>query len=501
MRNYELYELLSTGLKVGLLKEDLSILLKDSDRLLSFIDSLNHDTIETRKLTKITRHDVFRAADKLEDSIILINDRFPAIQSLGRKYYACYKRLLLIEVLDMLRMRKIVILLSNDLMRKSEKYYFLNIALATSKLIVRNEVQVLGIHKGIKTNKKFEEFLEFIRIENSIEVELYEVQNQLLSLTIAEQDILNFCKKSIAYYSKYEKKIPSFYFHVSYYCLINIKFQILNDKTGVINNAIKACNWFAEFASEYKPGIVIFKTYLVLTYLKTKQFDLAFSTINETFKLVASKSTYWFRLQEYKILGYLRSGNYQEATDLFFGIYTLNLRVAVMTSDVFRWELLEAYIYFLLDCEICKYEGRKKRFNVLRYINDLPDFTVRRRTENIPILIVQMLFFIVRKQYEKATDRVNSMSRYTKKYLINDSSFRSNCFIKMLVEIPKQGFNKMAVERKTKRYYIRLIESETKLFYDPHESEIIPYEDLWEIILGILPDKGHYKSVETSANR
>ena len=118
---------------------------------------------------------------------------------------------------------------------------------------------------------------------------------------------------------------------------------------------------------------------------------------------------------------------------------------------------------------------------------------------NIPILIAQMLFFIVRRQYNHAIDRIEALEKYSSRYLRNDETFRSNCFIKMLLEIPKNSFNRLRVERAAQKYFERLIDSEVELINQPFEIEIIPYERLWAMIMNHLRADHHYSPKKTRA--
>jgi len=79
--------------------------------------------------------------------------------------------------------------------------------------------------------------------------------------------------------------------------------------------------------------------------------------------------------------------------------------------------------------------------------------------------------------------RFIALQRYSAKYLRKSHTFRSNCFIKMLLEIPKQGFNRKAIDRHVAKYLNRLESHEQHLGYFSRQLEIIPYEKLWEFAL------------------
>jgi len=56
----------------------------------------------------------------------------------------------------------------------------------------------------------------------------------------------------------------------------------------------------------------------------------------------------------------------------------------------------------------------------------------------------------------------------------------------MLLQIPVANFHPIASERKAKKYKNMLLENSIDLANQAHSIEIIPYEDLWEIVVASL---------------
>ncbi len=92
---------------------------------------------------------------------------------------------------------------------------------------------------------------------------------------------------------------------------------------------------------------------------------------------------------------------------------------------------------------------------------------------------------------KKVIDRVESLNLYCYRYLRKDDTYRSNCFIKMLLQLPKANFHREAVVRKTEKLYNKLIENPSNLSMQASEIEIMPYEMLWEYVLDSLDNKIH----------
>jgi len=57
----------------------------------------------------------------------------------------------------------------------------------------------------------------------------------------------------------------------------------------------------------------------------------------------------------------------------------------------------------------------------------------------------------------------------------------------MLLQVPEAAFHREAANRKAERYLLQLREVPIEIANQSHEIEIIPYEDLWSIVLDLLP--------------
>lgn len=105
---------------------------------------------------------------------------------------------------------------------------------------------------------------------------------------------------------------------------------------------------------------------------------------------------------------------------------------------------------------------------------------------NISVLIVQILYAVAEKDYKKSSDRIEGIEKYCSRYLKDESTFRSNCFIKMLLQAPQANFHREATRRKAERYAKQLLTMPLDAANQAHEVEIIPYEQLWEMALESL---------------
>ena len=106
---------------------------------------------------------------------------------------------------------------------------------------------------------------------------------------------------------------------------------------------------------------------------------------------------------------------------------------------------------------------------------------------NVPILITQIAFLIINKKYDDAVDRIDSIEKYCARHLRKkNDTFRSDCFIKVLMQIPVFGFDRKRIARESGILFDKLQSVPIEMANQPYELEIIPYEHMWDYILSSL---------------
>lgn len=158
-----------------------------------------------------------------------------------------------------------------------------------------------------------------------------------------------------------------------------------------------------------------------------------------------------------------------------------------------RWRIYEGYTFFFISNKQIKpdHNNPLKKFRITKFVNELPIYAKDKRGVNISIILIQILFLLEQKRFGDIIDRMESLKTYVHRYLRQDDTFRSNCFIKMLLTLPECSFHKKAVIRKSEKNFQKLIEKPLNMANQIAEIEIVPYEMLWEFVLESLDEKWH----------
>lgn len=280
-------------------------------------------------------------------------------------------------------------------------------------------------------------------------------------------------------------------FNIYYFYVLLSQYEKDFDTNGMIDICEKAILQFQQEKEYPISGVVVFSNILIGCSIQTKQFDKANRAIEGLEKILAPfKERNWAILMYYKILVNLYTGEFNNAFTIYKSVLT---KMKTFTpSFVEQWKVIEAYLYFFV--RVKKIDIKGSRFRLGKFLNEVPVLSKDKAGNNINILIIQILFFLADNKRDKLIDRSDAIKKYTSQYLKKEETKRCKIFIKMLLKISESNFHPVALQRKAKPYYDKLLASPFHKTRQMPEYEIVPYELLWGEVIGIL--RGQGKKVE-----
>ncbi len=236
-------------------------------------------------------------------------------------------------------------------------------------------------------------------------------------------------------------------------------------------------------------GIFTSKMNIATSYFQLGQFEEA----NKWCEEAITMSTYGnrSRLNVYSLYYLSLVGN--KEYDKVFEITNIVLEYKILSKLPIlqeHWKIREAYMHFLIRMgKIGITEDQKKTlrpFVLTKFLNSVPFYSKDKSGQNITILILQILFLILDRKYGQVIDRVDALTQYTYRYIRKDDSFRSNCFIKMLLLCVKADFHPVRTQNFTNELRKKLVSAPFVTNEMSAQVEIIPYDFLWELVLELL---------------
>jgi hypothetical protein len=235
---------------------------------------------------------------------------------------------------------------------------------------------------------------------------------------------------------------------------------------------------------------ISFLSHKIMACIFLRRYEEGRQAAEECAKYSIEGSNNWFHTQQFSFMLAMHTQHYDEAYRIYRWVSSQPEFHKRPDAHRETWDLYHAYLRFLDWTGVIDIPD--DRFRLSSFLNDVPKFSQEKRGMNIPILIIQILFLIKQRNYAAAEKRFEAIGKYCSRYVKRNDHFRSNCFIKMLLQIPKQGFHKTAAARHAKRYLEKLKSEPLVISEQLYEVEIIPYEELWELIYDSLENKRTY---------
>lgn len=198
-------------------------------------------------------------------------------------------------------------------------------------------------------------------------------------------------------------------------------------------------------------------------------------------------SSNWFYFYEHYLLLALHAGEYEQAAQLLQLAHKNPSYGKLRPAAVERWELLEAYTELVLPTE----QVSSKRRNQLAVFAALtvPEYSRDKRGYNVAILVFQLVHYLQQRLLEPVLVRLERLRKYQQRHLRDAATLRSRTFLRLLLLLPEAEFDpsQLAVRGKV---LLRTLQEAALTREADAEVEIIPYEDLWALIMNVLRQGG-----------
>ncbi|MBT8219254.1 MAG: hypothetical protein KJP00_05505 [Bacteroidia bacterium] len=253
-------------------------------------------------------------------------------------------------------------------------------------------------------------------------------------------------------------KIPSTRFHLYTFLIKTFKCYAIKDFPAMNQAAQQGYRYFAEL--EFRRPLIenTFLRKSVEANLVLGNFQYCEDQLQMILSNAKMGKSNWYNTLEILITLNLHQQAYPKAVKSFnLGKKNRNFNELISTIKT-RWGLLEAYINFLQLAGVAPESPTMSRFRINRFINDTPQYEEDKKGRNIQLIIAQLLFYIIDKNWDKMEEKIEALQKYGTRYLRKNELFRSQVFIKMLLEIPRRLYHPQAILRHTSRYRKRLEE-------------------------------------------
>jgi hypothetical protein len=287
----------------------------------------------------------------------------------------------------------------------------------------------------------------------------------------------------------YENRVRSQKFHLNYYGLQMVYHHIQNDYNSVVAICDKMTNYLKTLPFKSIGPMKQTLKRKAVHLIMLGRYDEALITLNEALPMEMVGSSYWVNCQYLFLLVYIYKKEYCLADQYLQTL--LENKMYRSVKSVFKplISLLNVYLYLFKLMNVIPNNLIDDRSEVKKYMKEHVNYTKDKSGMNIPVIIAQLFEAIILKNDADILDRIEALKKYSSRYITKKNGIRSNCFMNMLIEVVKHNYHLVAIERHCRKYYTKLVANPKISTEEAAEIELIPYEDLWAILMDFLLSK------------
>jgi hypothetical protein len=426
------------------------------------------------------KHDLKR---RLLNTLFFIDQKQSRQSAYEKAFYSCHRDFTAARFLLRRGARHIAVELLRKALRKSQQIELTPVTLEALQLLRHHYGVILGDRrKFAEYNQRVYHYLQLYQAEQ--EADAY--MEELLSYYVTDKSTK---RQYLDKAGQYEKALGQALARVNSKKLqhrarfISVARNMMdNDYQATVQACLGAVRYFKRFS--YIPDAYIrpYLYQLVVSYIQLQEYKKGEQAIRQLLGMLEPGQSNWFRAMELHCILALHSRDYRKARELCEKAVKHPKFKHLYPSGKEPWHIMEAFMHYLQLAGKTTAPG-SHRFRLSKFINEVPVFARDKRGYNIPILIIQLLFFLKQDDTDAVNERLEAISRYAMRYFRGGEHIRTNCFIKMLNQLPRAFFRRRELERRTEAYVRQLQNVPLTLAREAHEIEIIPYEALWELVL------------------
>lgn len=229
----------------------------------------------------------------------------------------------------------------------------------------------------------------------------------------------------------------------------------------------------------------------IISCSQLKQYEQAKSLAEQVVQYTVEGSFNWFKGMEVLTQLSFSLNDYQGAYDYFSKVTTHKNYKTLSASVREEWTIYKAYLSFLVAAgQLADQAKLLSSIKIAKFINEVPISSKDKDGKNIPVLICSLVSLLQLEQYDRLIDRAEKYKKYIARYLKHEEHLRTHEFIKMLLAIPNTDLTRVQIECATRNSMKTLLAHPIDTFNVNYVSEVIPYEQLWQIVLDLVSPFG-----------
>ncbi|MEO6165906.1 MAG: hypothetical protein ABIO46_09890 [Chitinophagales bacterium] len=426
-----------------------------------------------------------RLKDRLINTLFFLNHKKIQDSPYQKAVYQCNRNYFCSKILLTHGARTSAISMAKSTLSLAQQFDLNEIVLLCSRML-RHHYAMMGLKREYN---QFDQLagssLKLVKSENRAELMYESLLSQVARSKAYKPELAATAKEYFNQSKELSKYQQSFHLHLLHYRIGLLYYQVIRNYRLTLN----LCNRLQAFLKKNhryrlasREGEIALLKMVCCLYLN----DYKNGKLNaeESLKLYVQGSNNWFVALENYFLLAMHVGKYKQAAEIF-ELATSHQRFQYLSAEKSEeWKIFEAYLNYVLPGKI-----KGKDFKILKFINEVPIYSKDKEGLYPAILIAQLLYMIDRDDEDRIEKNIESLRIFSSRYLTGKKSVRTTIFVKMLRQLINCRYKPERIKAKSSIHLKKLNESDYRQQAENETMEIIPYEDIWNIILNRLQSR------------
>lgn len=404
-----------------------------------------------------------------------------------KNYLKAHLNYAIATILFGLGARKLGAKIAEDILPVAIDYEFTDIAYWFSRAMRYHYAAIPGNQKKFEYYTELTEQLqENMYAEDLAELKLSEVIIHFVQSKAPKETTIKLVQKNIASLNLF-KETPTYKFRLFYYNLLVSEKELLYDEPGLIEVCDQSVAFFLNKPKQ-TPNATIFSFLFkkIPAQIHLADFEAVKASIEHGLSIVHPFDHNWNNLQQYHVIWCFHAGHYAQTIQILQQVYSQERKQDKSIEE--SWKIYEAFIYYFIESKVMELDSLPP-FKIYKFLNSVPIYSKDKVGFNVAIKILEILFLLHTgdRGRRRIIDKTKSLKEYIRVHLSKRKDVaRSRIFLKMLLLLPSSSFAKGVVAHKAKPFIKELKSKPLNVARQIKELEIVPYEVLWEMVVGEL---------------
>jgi hypothetical protein len=435
-----------------------------------------------------------RLFKRLLNTLFFIDVNQPAYSDIQKAYYTCYKDFAALKILLGKGARKSVKYLGDKILAKSIKFEFTDLTVNVLRVLRLEYGSIHGDQKKFKEyNAWFHQYSEILRAEDLAEEYYTALSSHFVKSSASKTDLIKIAQEYAEKLEGCVEIVNTQRFILLSHLVFVYRYQIMNDYQNTLRVSQEALKKF-EIKGDHALLVnkFTFMLKVATSQIQLRRFSEAEVALDNCKKLMPEGSFNWFVTQEVCLLLAYHEKDYQKGWEIFTEAKA-NPKFKNLTSvHAEKWAIHEAFLSYFVSLGKINIgkpgQAIVRKFKMGKFHNEVPVYSNDKKGWNISILIIQVLFLISQKKVltDEIETRLDALKFYAFRHLRHSDTFRTQCFIQMLLQLPVAHYNQRLMVVRAAKYADKLKSVPIEIAGQSEEIELVPYEDLWQLVLDSL---------------